>query len=86
MSESFGNYLTRTIIYYHLTVITVIPSKTDLHISKFSNKKIMIKERDTHTYIYIYIYIYRKRGISKLYDKSGFTALVDYVVASATPW
>ena len=57
--SNFGGitYRHRTIIFYHLTVITIIPSITDVHISKFSNKKIMIKERD----------IYRKREISKLY-------------------
>ena len=81
---NFGGitYKHRTIIYYHLTVITIIPYTTDVHISKFPNKKIIIKERD----------IYRKRRegggglVSSIQDKSGFAALVDRVLASATPW
>ena len=39
--SSFGGitYRHRTIIYYHLTVITIILSTTDVHISKFSTKR-----------------------------------------------
>ena len=78
--SNFGGitYKHRTIIYYHLTVITIIPSTTDVHISKFPNKKIIIKERD--------IYIERGGLVSSTQDKSGFAALVDRVLASATPW